>query len=129
MRLWSVHPKYLDVKGLGGQWVEAIIAKNTLTGKSSGWKNHPELDRFRKNPQTINDFLRAVWEEGVSRGYDYKEDYVGEPSGQKIEVKKEDLIEEFNILLSKLEERAPKKFRELRNLERVESNPVFVVSE
>ena len=52
MRLWSVHPKYLDSKGLVALWREALLAKQVLEGGTKGYRNHPQLDRFKKSGET-----------------------------------------------------------------------------
>ena len=41
MKLWSIHPKYLDAKGLVALWREALLAQKVLDGKTEGYKNHP----------------------------------------------------------------------------------------
>ena len=48
MRIWSLHPKYLDSKGIVALWRETLLAKNVLEGKTKGYKNHPQLIRFKK---------------------------------------------------------------------------------
>jgi hypothetical protein len=35
MRIWSLHPKYLDSKGLVALWRESLLAKNVLRDKFS----------------------------------------------------------------------------------------------
>jgi hypothetical protein len=47
MRIWSIHPKYLDIKGLVALWREALLAKHVLEGRTKGYRNHPQLDRFK----------------------------------------------------------------------------------
>tara|TARA_R110002073_G_scaffold65940_12_gene164397 strand:+ start:408 stop:608 length:201 start_codon:yes stop_codon:yes gene_type:complete len=47
MRLWSLHPKYLDAKGLVALWREGLLAQNVLLGNTKGYKNHPQLMRFK----------------------------------------------------------------------------------
>jgi len=47
MRLWSIHPQYLDAKGLVALWRESLLAQNVLLGKTKGYKNHPQLMRFK----------------------------------------------------------------------------------
>jgi hypothetical protein len=72
MRLWSLHPKYLDAKGIVALWREALLAKNVLEGKTKGYKHHPQLDRFKsyKEPlRAINAFLTCVFLESQTRGY------------------------------------------------------------
>lgn len=74
MRIWSLHPKYLDSKGLVALWRESLLAKNVLEGNTRGYKNHPQLLRFKnsENPvQTINQYLNTVYEEAEKRGYNF----------------------------------------------------------
>ena len=47
MRLWSIHPKYLDAKGLVALWRETLLAKHVLEGKTKGYKNHRNLIDLR----------------------------------------------------------------------------------
>jgi Pyrimidine dimer DNA glycosylase (EC 3.2.2.17)/DNA-(apurinic or apyrimidinic site) lyase (EC 4.2.99.18) len=53
MRLWSLHPKYLDKLGLLGLWRESLLAQKVLLGKTKGYKNHPQLIRFKKTEDPI----------------------------------------------------------------------------
>ena len=50
MRLWSVHPKYLDARGLVALWREALLAQAVLRGRTNGYVHHPQLQRFRTQP-------------------------------------------------------------------------------
>lgn len=47
MRIWSLHPKYLDTKGLVALWRETLLAQHVLSGKTKRYKNHPQLARFK----------------------------------------------------------------------------------
>ncbi len=47
MRLWSLHPQYLDAQGLVALWREALLAQAVLRGKTRGYQHHPQLQRFR----------------------------------------------------------------------------------
>jgi hypothetical protein len=38
MRLWSLHPQYLDPAGLVAVWREGLLA-----GQTKGYKHHPQL--------------------------------------------------------------------------------------
>lgn len=74
MRLWSIHPKYLDSKGLVALWREALLAQKVLQGQTKGYKNHPQLIRFKqqKNPlQFIGTYLYHVYLEAEKRGYSF----------------------------------------------------------
>lgn len=53
MRLWSIHPQYLDAKGLLALWREALLAKHVLEGSTKGYKNHPQLIRFKETDNPI----------------------------------------------------------------------------
>ena len=74
MRLWSIHPKYIDAKGLVALWREALLAKEVIYGKTKGYRNHPQLIRFysTKNPKaSINVYLIYIFEESKNRGYNF----------------------------------------------------------
>ncbi len=74
MRIWSIHPKYLDTKGLVALWRETLLAKNVLEEKTRGYKNHPQLTRFKNSGNAlpvINQYLAAVYEESLTRGYHF----------------------------------------------------------
>jgi hypothetical protein len=79
MRIWSLHPKYLDTKGLVALWREGLLAKHVLEGKTKGYKNHPQLHRFKMadHPvETINQYLAAVYKEAHRRGYHFDGDKI-----------------------------------------------------
>jgi hypothetical protein len=66
MRIWSLHPKYLDVKGLVALWRETLLARHVLLGKTKGYRHHPQLARFKacKDPvSAIDQYLQVVCEE------------------------------------------------------------------
>ena len=50
MRLWTLHPKYLDPKGLVALWREALLAQAVLKGGTAGYRHHPQLLRFKPMP-------------------------------------------------------------------------------
>jgi hypothetical protein len=71
MRIWSIHPKYLDTKGLVALWRETLLAKCVLEGKTKGYRNHPQLDRFKQADQprdAIHHYLAVVYNEAFTRG-------------------------------------------------------------
>ena len=76
MRIWSIHPKYLDSGGLVALWREGLLAQHVLDGKTKGYKNHPQLYRFKEtdNPShTINQYLTIVYLEAKDRGYNFNQ--------------------------------------------------------
>lgn len=58
MRLWSLHPSYLDAVGLVALWREGLLARKVLQGQTKGYIHHPHLFRFREtgNPIHVLDF-------------------------------------------------------------------------
>ena len=72
MRLWSLHLRSLDARGLVALWREGLLAQAVLAGKTKGYRHHPQLARFRAAPSptgAIAAYLRVVFEESVGRGY------------------------------------------------------------
>ena len=72
MRLWSVHPKYLDKYGLIALWREGLLAQKALSGEAEGYRNNPQLLRFKSqdNPlKAIGSYLSFVASEGARLGY------------------------------------------------------------
>lgn len=74
MRLWSLNPSYLDTKGLVACWRESLLAQEVLKGNTKGYKNHPQLTRFKKCEyplRVLGQYLTELYEEGKKRGYKF----------------------------------------------------------
>ncbi len=130
MRLWFLHPKYLDCKGLVALWRESLLAKKVLEGKTKGYKNHPQLDPFKSCDDplaSINTYLLHVWEEGKRRGYKFDRSKIGrERTEDRISLKTDEVAEEWEHLKRKLKKRDVKKYVEIKNVKKPELNPLFV---
>ena len=133
MRIWSIHPKYLDAKGIVSLWRETLLAKNVLEGNTKGYKNHPQLIRFKaveKPLEAINQYLAEVWDEATQRGYNFDRNKIDFDFKKiKIEVTTGQMQYEFNHLLKKLEQRDPKQFKQFENLKMVDCAEIFEVKE
>ena len=133
MRIWSVHPKYLDAKGLVALWRETLLAKNVLEGKTKGYKNHPQLIRFKaveKPLEAINQYLAEVWDEATRRGYNFDRNKIDFDFQKiKIDVTTGQMQYEFNHLLKKLEQRDPERFKQFEYLKLVDCAEIFEVKE
>jgi hypothetical protein len=131
MRLWSLHPKYLDRAGLLALWREALLAQAVLLGKTRGYRNHPQLDRFRGHPDpegTIAAYLHGVRQEGVRRGYRFDAaKIVGRLSPQRIGITRGQLLYERAHLERKLAGRDPLALSLLRQSGATEPHPLFAV--
>lgn len=129
MRLWSIHPKYLDAPGLVALWRESLLAKKVLEGKTKGYKNHPQLIRFRslKNPRcAINSYLNEIWQEANRRGYRFDKRKIGKVGKvKKIAVTKGQLDYELNWLCSKLKSRDKNLCQNLSFVKTIAPHPLF----
>lgn len=114
MRLWSLHPSYLDRQGLVACWREALLAKKVLEGKTKGYKNHPQLERFKNKPYQIDYYLTHLYLESLKRGYNFDVKKAGIVLDMylktKITVTKGQLEYEFRHLQEKLKKRCPDQF-------------------
>lgn len=131
MRIWSIHPKYLDTKGLVALWRETLLAKHVLEGKTKGYKNHPQLNRFRNssNPvDCINNYLAIIHEEATSRQYSFDKNKVNWKFRERyLTVTAGQLKYEASHLLGKLQLRDHKKYKELKKMASFEPHPLFKV--
>jgi hypothetical protein len=132
MRLWTLHPRYLDPQGLVALWREALLAQAVLRGQTRGYRHHPQLQRFQAQAaprSAINAFLAGVHAESVSRGYSFDGAKVGPlRSGlAAIPVTSGQLDYEWRHLLTKLKLRSPDQFKRLRGLGEPAPHPLFVI--
>lgn len=129
MRLWTVHPGYLDAKGLTAAWREGLLAQKVLAGKTRGYTQHPQLLRFRSHPQplcAVAGFLRGIAEEAQRRGYRFDESKIlRRRSAAPIEETTGQLLYEWKHLRQKLRQRAPQIHRKLRGIARPDAHPLF----
>jgi hypothetical protein len=111
MRLWSLHPKYLDARGLVALWREALLAQAVLGGRTRGYTRHPQLIRFRNSPSpagSIAFYLRAVHGEATRRGYFFQVTKIASNDCvEPIEVTRGQIDYEWAHLKAKLQVRAP----------------------
>ena len=111
MRLWTLHPKYLDAKGLVALWREALLAREVLRGRTRGYRQHPQLLRFRAcaSPRsTINSYLAAVYAEACSRGYQFDRSKLGRVVPvERVPATDGQLQYEWSWLIGKLQKRSP----------------------
>lgn len=133
MRLWSISPEYLDTKGLVALWREGLLARNVLSGKTIGYKFHPQLERFKNyiNPiEALDTFLSYVYLEAEKRGYNFNKTKINFSKKERlIKVKSGQIKYEFNHLLNKLKNRDIKIYNLIKNIrfENIKTNPVFEV--
>lgn len=131
MRIWSIHPKYLDTKGLVALWREMLLAKHVLEGKTKGYKNHPQLDRFKQADQPverINEYLATVYNEALARHYNFNKEKINwnfEPAILKVTTGQ--MAYEKKHLLNKLYSRDRDRYDQLKDLDNVDQHPMFEI--
>lgn len=135
MRLWSIHPRYLDRIGLVALWRESLLAQKVLQGETKGYRRHPQLRRFRDHPypqRAIAHYLRVVWEEGSRRGYHFNKAKIGSRGSRlikKIPLAEGQLRYEWQWLCTKVQRRDPPSYHQLLAVTAIECHPSFEVVE
>jgi hypothetical protein len=129
MRLWSIHPKYLDAQGLVALWREALLARAVLRGETRGYTRHPQLDRFRAHPgprRAINAYLAGVHAEAEARGYAFDRTKIGPVHAvDAIAVTSGQVDYEWEHLLNKLAVRSPPLFERWHAVGKPACHPLF----
>ena len=129
MRLWTLHPKYLDALGLVALWREGLLARAVLKRETKGYRHHPQLARFRAHRSpivAINAYLMAVLVEAEARGYAFDRKKIG-PLRRRVRLKatRGQLAFERRHLLAKLRVRSPQLYRVRRRLAAFQPHPLF----
>ena len=132
MRLWSLHPRYLDAKGLTALWREGLLARKVLSGETLGYRNHPQLERFRAHPSpetAIATYLHTVCDEADHRGYRFNRTKLppARAGADLIPISDGQLRYELGHLLAKLEIRDPDRCRHIAGLLHHDPHPSFIV--
>ena len=117
MRMWSLHPSHLDRAGLVACWRESLLAQAVLAGRTRGYRNHPQLERFRGVPApatpavAVGAYLWGLREEAVRRGYRFDATRIDLPEpeciGVSLTVTEGQMELERRHLEAKLAGRAP----------------------
>jgi hypothetical protein len=129
VRLWSLHPRYLDPQGLVALWREALLARAVLQGKTRGYRHHPQLARFQAHPMprsAICAYLAAVHDEATRRGYAFDASKTGPRRAVALIPLTRGQIEyEWAHLLHKLSRRSPEQYHRWRALRTPRCHPLL----
>jgi len=112
MRIWTLHPRHLDRVGLVACWRESLLAQAVLAGETKGYRQHPQLERFRDQPDpliAIGAYLDGLADDAAMRGYRFKRDKIRRPGvhHSSLEVTNGQLEYEWTHLGVKLARRSP----------------------
>lgn len=141
MRLWSLHPRYLDRPGLTAAWREALLAQAVLAGRTRGYTAHPQLERFRgcADPLlAVGVFLSVLQQEATERGYRFDLTRVDRPPRRgmptdewvgSVPVAMGQVGYEWGHLMGKLRRRSPRDADRWAStpVREVEVHPLFLV--
>jgi len=129
MRLWSLHPRYLDPQGLVALWREALLARAVLNEQTRGYRNHPQLERFRLQPtprSAISAYLKCIHAEAVTRGYSFDRSKIGRVRAPASFLVTSGQVQyEWGHLLQKLQVRNPALYEQWRTVTAPECHPLF----
>jgi hypothetical protein len=130
MRIWSVHPRYLDTKGLVALWRETLLAKKVLENKTNGYRNHPQLLRFKMADHpldAINFYLKIVYDEALTRSYNFDKNKIGNiKTNHVLPVTDGQVRYEFKHLMTKLKIRDPERYKAFSKILEPELHPLFI---
>lgn len=130
MRLWSIHPGYLDAKGLVALWRESLLAQKSLLGKTKGYRFHPQLERFKSHPKPIDAigyYLYHIYLEARSRRYNFSKVKILSLKRKVslIKVSRGQIDFEARHLITKLKERDESRYKAIRGLRKIKLHPLF----
>lgn len=133
MRLWTVHPQYLDCKGLVAAWREALLAQKVLLGETKGYTQHPQLYRFTNHPeplQAIGFFLAVIAKEATSRNYNFDSSKIIYPNPTPLITETTGQLQyEWQHLLKKLALRDSDLFNQYKEIITPTPHPLFKLIE
>lgn len=133
MRLWTLHPQYLDRQGLTALWREALLAQAVLRGQTRGYQHHPQLLRFQQHAAplpAINAYLCEVHAAASARGYRFDPGKICLPAEAvtPVAVSEGQVAYEWQHLLAKLARRSPAVYEQWANTPLpLVVHPLFVV--
>ena len=129
MRLWTMHPRFLDTKGLQAVWREGLLAQTVLQNQTAGDRNHPLLKRFRaaQDPvSAIGTYLQEIHREATRRGYQFSQDKIAQAGiDSQIPCTRGQLLYEWKHLLNKLRQRDADRYKEIEELREPQPHPLF----
>jgi hypothetical protein len=131
VRLWSLHPKYLDPAGLVALWREGLLAQKVLAGLTRGYTRHPQLTRFRDERDQrvcVSTYLAHVAAEADRRGYSFDRTRLSPGrTRRRLPLSEGQLRFEWEHLRAKLRKRNRTFYGSIADVELPEPHPLFIV--
>lgn len=129
MRIWSLHPKYLDRQGLLACWRESLLAQKVLCEETRGYRQHPQLTRFKQSPDPLSaiaTYLEGLAREADNRGYKFNRSKIRFPvKNWQLSVTKGQVLFEWEHLKIKLARRDSVRLSAYSGISVPECHPIF----
>ena len=129
MKIWTIHPKNLDDVLLVCLWRDASLGLASLSGRIGRLKNHPDLSKFRYEPnpvQVMEWYLWHVYLEGCVRGFKFSPRKIHRAANCNLMiVASGQLLWEFDHLKLKLQNRNPKRYKLIQIIDKPDPHPSF----
>jgi hypothetical protein len=131
VRIWSLHPRYLDRQGLTACWREALLAQAVLADRTRGYRAHPQLRRFRSAADPTGAvcwYLHGIADEADARSFRFDRSRIDRPAipVPPLNVTTGQLDYEWSWLRQKLADRSPEVLARWEVVLRPEPHPSFV---
>lgn len=132
MRIWSVHPRYLDRQALIACWRETLLAQAVIAGRTRGYTRHPQLQRFQEQTRPVDAvgcYLAELAAEADRRGYRFDRGRIDVAGAAvpRIPVTAGQLRFEWDHLSAKLAVRSPEVRRRWQEVAMPDPHPLFAV--
>lgn len=132
MRIWTLHPRYLDAQGLVALWRESLLAQKVLAGETRGYRHHPQLERFRAHGEPMAAIATYLWfvaDEAAVRGYRFDTNRIRDARGRiTLPATDGQLAFEWLHLLRKLQLRDPERAKNCAPVALPDAHPMFRVT-
>lgn len=129
MRLWSLHPQYLDAKGMVACWREGLLARKVLLNQTNGYRNHPQLERFKNTTDPVafmDAYLEAIADEAEKRGFSFDRSKIRpQTTAERLQVTSGQLQYELQWLKAKFATRDPERLKNIPDLPT--AHPLFII--
>lgn len=127
-----MHPQYFDRQALTACWREALLAQAVLAGATKGYRHHPQLERFREQPEplaAVGCYLAAIADEADARDYAFDRGRIRghHESLPRIPVTVGQLDFEWAHLRAKLATRSPAVAERWVHVSQPQPHPLFTV--
>jgi len=101
-------------------------------GKTKGWKNRPQLDRFKyhqKPMEAVGYYLKGIHDESLKRSYKYNYSKILHPDSvvDLIDLSMGQLRYEFDLLQERLKKRTLEKYEENTEIKELRAHSLFNV--